>query len=265
MATPATRMTIFFHHGWTENERGSSAASPSSPSSFTKPPIGQPVEGVEGLALVAQDLGPRREADAELQDAHVGQPGRDEVADLVDDHEDAEDGDEQDDRDDRLDDGGHAETPMGPLAKAAADLGIEGDQVFDARVRPAVPSEPGHGGLEQPRDGGERQGCRPGTGDRDVVGGDEGGRRPRSGDACLSRDAQRREPSMHRAPGSRGGRWRRDRPARQVTDGGRDRSWRTGSGSRMSGVPSWALREPSTKRTAEWTTLCGWMTTSIAS
>ena len=33
----------------------------------------------------------------------------------------------------------------------------------------------------------------------------------------------------------------------------------------MSGVPNWAFREPSTKRTAEWTTLCGWMTTSIAS
>ena len=33
----------------------------------------------------------------------------------------------------------------------------------------------------------------------------------------------------------------------------------------MSGVPSWALSEPSTNRTAEWTTLCGWMTTSIAS
>ena len=33
----------------------------------------------------------------------------------------------------------------------------------------------------------------------------------------------------------------------------------------MSGVPSWALREPSRNRTAEWTTLCGWMTTSMAS
>ena len=33
----------------------------------------------------------------------------------------------------------------------------------------------------------------------------------------------------------------------------------------MSGVPSWALSEPSTNRTAEWTTLCGWTTTSIAS
>ena len=31
----------------------------------------------------------------------------------------------------------------------------------------------------------------------------------------------------------------------------------------MSGVPSWALSEPSTNRTAEWTTLCGWTTTSI--
>ena len=36
-------------------------------------------------------------------------------------------------------------------------------------------------------------------------------------------------------------------------------------GSRMSGVPSWAFREPSTNRTAEWTTLCGCTTTSIAS
>ena len=34
-------------------------------------------------------------------------------------------------------------------------------------------------------------------------------------------------------------------------------------GSRMSGVPSWAFTEPSTKCTAEWTTLCGWMTTEI--
>ena len=33
----------------------------------------------------------------------------------------------------------------------------------------------------------------------------------------------------------------------------------------MSGVPSWAFSEPSTNRTAEWTTLWGWMTTSIAS
>ena len=53
--------------------------------------------------------------------------------------------------------------------------------------------------------------------------------------------------------------------------GGRRRRARCGNvraywiGRRMSGVPSWALSEPSTNTTAEWTTLCGWMTTSIAS
>jgi hypothetical protein len=36
-------------------------------------------------------------------------------------------------------------------------------------------------------------------------------------------------------------------------------------GRRMSGVPSWAFNEPSRNRTAEWTTLWGWITTSIAS
>ena len=40
IATPATRMTILRSQPWDENERGSSASSPSSPSSFTKPPIG---------------------------------------------------------------------------------------------------------------------------------------------------------------------------------------------------------------------------------
>ena len=45
----------------------------------------QPVERVEGLALRAQDPGPGREADPELEDADARQPGRDEVAELVDD------------------------------------------------------------------------------------------------------------------------------------------------------------------------------------
>ena len=48
----------------------------------------QPVERVEGLALRAQDLGPRREPDAELEHPDVGEPGDDEVAELMDDHED---------------------------------------------------------------------------------------------------------------------------------------------------------------------------------
>ena len=45
----------------------------------------QPVQGVERLALRAQDLRPRREADAELQDADPEEAGQDEVAHLVDD------------------------------------------------------------------------------------------------------------------------------------------------------------------------------------
>jgi hypothetical protein len=40
IATPATRMSIFLRYGCAENERGSSASVPSSPSSLTKPPIG---------------------------------------------------------------------------------------------------------------------------------------------------------------------------------------------------------------------------------
>src|SRR4051794_19436395 len=56
------------------------------------------------------------------------------------------------------------------------------------------------------------------------------------------------------------------RSAAAAGDGGRSGYVRAyWMGSRMSGVPSWALREPSRKRTAEWTTLCGWITTSIAS
>ena len=51
----------------------------------------QPVQRVERLALRAQDLRPRREADPELEDADAGQAGRDEVAELVDQDEAAED------------------------------------------------------------------------------------------------------------------------------------------------------------------------------
>ena len=40
MTTPATRIARRARSGWAANERGSSAASPSSPSSRTKPPIG---------------------------------------------------------------------------------------------------------------------------------------------------------------------------------------------------------------------------------
>ena len=45
---------------------------------------GQPVEGVEGLALRAQHLGARREADPELEDADTRQPSGEEVPELMD-------------------------------------------------------------------------------------------------------------------------------------------------------------------------------------
>ncbi len=40
ITTPATRITSFLASPWDEKERGSPPASPSSPSSFTNPPIG---------------------------------------------------------------------------------------------------------------------------------------------------------------------------------------------------------------------------------
>ena len=106
--------------------------------------------------------------------------------------------------------------------------------------------------VEEPRDG-------------DLVGGDQGGRRALADPTGLAGDPQRREAGLVGCSEVEpAGRHEIDRRP-TATGGGRDRSGRTGSGVRMSGVPSWALREPSTKRTAEWTTLCGWITTSIAS
>ena len=40
ITTPAMRIVSFLGRPWCENERGSSGSVPSSPSSFTKPPIG---------------------------------------------------------------------------------------------------------------------------------------------------------------------------------------------------------------------------------
>ena len=68
-----------------------------------------------------------------------------------------------------------------------------------------------------------------------------------------------------RARGSRAGPQRPGRGAQPAT--GARSGWVSAywMGRRMSGVPSWALSEPSMNRTAEWTTLCGWTTTSMAS
>ena len=98
----------------------------------------------------------------------------------------------------------------------------------------------------------------------DFVGGDQRGGRARPPAAGLTGDAQGREtdlvgrPEIETARGDQVGRSGRRRPAVGIGQRVLDRKSHVG-------VPSWAFREPSTKRTAEWTTLCGWMTTSIAS
>ena len=98
--------------------------------------------------------------------------------------------------------------------------------------------------------------------DRDLVGGDQRGRRsgPQTPASRAIRSAGKRAGPARGTPAgpaaTRSGGGSRRRPAVGV----RQAYW---IGSRMSGVPSCALREPSTNWTAEWTTLCGWMTTSI--
>ena len=157
----------------------------------------QPVERVDGLALVAQDLGPRREADAELQHADVREPGGDEVAELVDDHEGAQDEDEQDDRDDRLHESGHACPSDGAGRERGPDLGVERDELVEVRAGVAGgPAEPLDGRLEQAGDAREVERPVEEPGDGDVVGGDQRGRRARARPAGLTGDAQRREPRL---------------------------------------------------------------------
>ena len=197
----------------------------------------QPVERVEGLALRAQDLGARREADPELEDADAGEPRGDEVAELVDHHERAEDGEEQDDRDDRLQELGHAEPPIVPARERRPDLGIEGDQRVDVGLAGSG-TEALDGRLEQPRDAEEVERPLEEPRHRDVVGGDQRGRCPWARDPRLASDAQRREPpdirlaEIEARRGDEVG--RRGRRGAAV----RDRSWRTGSGVAYRGCPS---------------------------
>ena len=214
MTTPATRMTILVDQRWAANERGSSAPVAVLALELHEAADGQPVERVEGLALVAQDLGPRREADPELEDADVGQPGRDEVAELVDDHEHAEDDDEQDDRDERLDEAGHAgvsesgrwRRPRGPRRRGRR-----------GRRRPAsaAPSPPNRStaASSSARDAGEVERAVEEPGDGDLVGGDERGRGPRPGDARPRGRCAAPGSAPRPARGSRAGRWRRGRAA----------------------------------------------------
>ena len=82
-----------------ENECGSASSLPSSPSSFTKPPIGSQLSVYRVSPFAAQDLRAGREADPELEHADLRPARRDEVPDLVDEDERAEQQDEHEDRD----------------------------------------------------------------------------------------------------------------------------------------------------------------------
>ena len=72
----------------------------------------QPVQRVDGVADIADDLRARRKADAELEDADPEETRDHEVAELMDDHEDPEDPEEEDDRDERPDDLVHAKAAV---------------------------------------------------------------------------------------------------------------------------------------------------------
>ena len=86
MATPATRMTSFTAVGRGQRPRVVAIVAVLA-LELDEATDRQPVQRVEGLALGPEDLRPRREPDPELEDADAGQPGGDEVTELVDEHQ----------------------------------------------------------------------------------------------------------------------------------------------------------------------------------
>ena len=222
MTTPETRIASLTGRLFDENARGSSGVVAVLALELDEAADRQPVERVERLALRAQDLGARREADAELEDADAGEARGDEVTELVDHHEGAQDQEEQDDRDDRLEDAHQAAPPTGPVAYVGADVGVERDQLVDVRV--AAAPTPKRSTAASSRRGmpEEVERARQESLDRDVVGGDQRGRRPRPGDAGLAGDPQAPESAPRSGAGSRAGPWR---PGRAAAAG---EGWRSG-------------------------------------
>ena len=89
---------------------------------------------------------------------------------------------------------GHAAVPIGPLANVARTSASSATSSARSGVGGAGRPEPLDGGVEEPRDAAEVERAGQEPLDRHVVGGDEGGRGARAGDARLAGDAQRREP-----------------------------------------------------------------------
>ena len=109
----------------------------------------QPVQGVGGLGALVVGERPRRQADAELMDAHAGQARHHEVAELVDHHERHQDGQHQHHVDGAV--GEVAEVHRLHRAREASaegpDVGIEGEHLVEARQRRAGRPEAVHGRL----------------------------------------------------------------------------------------------------------------------
>ena len=120
-----------------------------------------------------------------------------------------------------------------------ADLGIE---ARSARRAPGAWSAPSPNrstaASSSARDLGEAERAVEEPGDGDLVGGDERGRRALADAARLAGDPAAPGSGPRRAPGSRAGRPRRDRPRPTATGGGRDRSGRTGSEVACRGCPA---------------------------
>ena len=199
----------------------------------------QPVQRVERLALRSDDLGPGREADPELEHADVRQPGRDEVAELVDEHEPAEDQEEERDRDDAPEEILHQAAPTGPAANAARTSASSARRSSRTGAwSRSPPPKRSTAALEQARNVGEAERAVEEPRDRDLVGRDQRRRRSLADAARLAGDPERREARSRRAPGTRAARRRRDRRRPTATGGVRDRSGRTGSEASCPGCPT---------------------------
>src|SRR5665811_85096 len=228
----------------------------------------QPVERVDGLAAVTHDLCSRREADPEFVDADAEEARQHEVAELVDDDERAEDEDEEEDRDRPLDDR-HVSSYAGRSPAVPGALNV----ARTSRSSATRSSYPGACPAPIPMRATASSRRRGIPGKSSVP---ARNRATATSSAAISA-AVARDPS---SPASRAIRSAGKRDSSGARNSSRPAATRSGAtagdgrrngyviaywvGSRMSGVPSWALSEPSTKRTAEWTTDWGWMTTSIA-
>ncbi len=240
------------------SRRRSTSISPSSPEHLHEAAERDPVQGVARSAEHDR-ADARREADAELLDGHAGPLGDREVTDLVDHDQDDDDRQEGDDGEDDV----HQAVASIPSSVSSAVRTSASSSWMASEVRLDVIPPSVDRRCDRRRDAGEGEGAAEEGRDRDLVGGVD----DRSAVAAgLGRGA-------HRGVRREAGRARAGRRSAAASPRGRmcrpGPAWRSGYdsanwiGSRMSGRPSWALYEPSTNSTREWTMLPGWSTAAI--